>query len=76
MVSFPSVLFHASEQAASRAVNVHLVRDLSLLPSRVQNMFLLLRRMALTRLFVHFSSDQMKREQGRAAKQLSGPHQG
>lgn len=47
-------------------MNVHLAGDLSLLPStcpkyaRAQ-----LRRIALTRLFVHFSSDQMKREQGK-----------
>lgn len=71
--TFPSGLFRAAEQAASGLVNVHLVRDLSLLPSHVQTPFPRLRCMTLTRLFVHFSSDQMKREQRRAAKQLRAP---
>lgn len=54
-------------QAPSRVANV--LSDLSLLPSHVQNLLLQLRWMTLTLLFVHFSGDQMKREQGRAAKQ-------
>lgn len=58
------------------AVNVHSAGDLSSLPSRVQNVFPQLRRIAPTGLFVHFGSDQMKREQGRATQQLSRPHQG
>lgn len=58
-----SVLLHAGEQAERRTINAHLAGDLSLLPSSVQNMFPRLRWIALTRLFVHFCGDQMKREQ-------------
>lgn len=39
MASLPGVLFYAGKLAASRAVNVHLVVDLSSLPSHFQNLF-------------------------------------
>lgn len=70
--SFPTLLFHASEQQPAM-LKMCIWSEIFHCFLYVQNMFLQLRWMALTRLFV---GDQMKREQGRVVKQLSRPHQG